>query len=79
MPSMSLLVRITACRGLEVPKSAFRKGISSRPANLGIGLVEKLLPDKLVAYTPWADLDAVACLKLGKLRLDRQADYTEAR
>jgi len=46
---------------------------------LGIGLVEKLLPNRLVVHTPWPDAAAVVSLKLGKLRLDRQADYAEVR
>jgi len=46
---------------------------------LGIGLVEKLLPGKLVLLTPWSDAEAVVRMRLGKLRLDRQADYVETR
>jgi len=45
---------------------------------LGIGLVEKLLPGKLVLFTPWTDADAVARMRLGKIRLDRQAGCVEA-
>jgi polynucleotide 5'-kinase involved in rRNA processing len=44
---------------------------------LGIGLVEKLLPGKLVLFTPWTDPDAVVRMRLGKIRLDRQAGYAE--
>jgi polynucleotide 5'-kinase involved in rRNA processing len=46
---------------------------------LGIGLVEKLLPNRLVVCTPWTDAAAVLFLKLGRLRLDRQADFAEVR
>jgi len=46
---------------------------------LGIGLVEKILPTRLVVYTPWPDTAAVASLKVGRIRLDRQADYAETR
>jgi polynucleotide 5'-hydroxyl-kinase GRC3/NOL9 len=46
---------------------------------LGIGLVEKILPTRLVVHTPYSDPAAVASLKLGKIRLDRQADYAETR
>jgi polynucleotide 5'-kinase involved in rRNA processing len=46
---------------------------------LGIGLVEKLLPNRLVVHTPWPDAAAVVSVKLGKLRLDRQAEFAEVR
>jgi polynucleotide 5'-hydroxyl-kinase GRC3/NOL9 len=46
---------------------------------LGIGLIEKILPNRLVLFTPWTDAAAVASLKLGKIRLDRQADFAESR
>lgn len=46
---------------------------------LGIGLVEKILPTRLVVHTPWPDPSAVVSLKLGKIHLDRQADYAETR
>jgi len=46
---------------------------------LAIGLVEKLLPSRLVVHTPWSDAAAVASLKMGKLRLDRQTNYAEVR
>lgn len=46
---------------------------------LAIGLVEKILPNRLVVHTPWTDPAAVTHLKLGKLRLNQQANYAEAR
>ena len=46
---------------------------------LGIGLVEKILPTRLVVFTPWSDAAAVAGVKVGKIRLDRQAEYAEGR
>jgi polynucleotide 5'-kinase involved in rRNA processing len=46
---------------------------------LGIGLVEKILPTRLAVHTPWPDPATVASLKLGKIRLDRQAGYAETR
>jgi len=46
---------------------------------LGIGLVEKILPNHVTTFSPPCDPDTVARLKLGKIRLDRNAGYVEMR
>jgi polynucleotide 5'-kinase involved in rRNA processing len=46
---------------------------------LAIGLVEKILPTRVVVFTPWSDPAAVAAVKVGRIHLDRQAEYAEGR
>jgi hypothetical protein len=46
---------------------------------LGIGLVEKILPKYVAVFSPPCDPAAVARLKLGKIRLDRDAGFVEIR
>jgi polynucleotide 5'-kinase involved in rRNA processing len=46
---------------------------------LAIGIVEKLLPTRLVIHTPRRAAAAVITLKQGRLRLDRHAMYAEVR
>jgi hypothetical protein len=41
-----------------------------------VGPVEKILPNRLVVCTPWLNAAPVASLKLGPMRLDRQANVS---
>lgn len=46
---------------------------------VGIGLVEKILPKHVAVFSPPCDPDTVARLKLGKIRLDKNAGFVEMR
>jgi len=44
---------------------------------LGLGLIEELRSDRLTVYTAWKQPEAVVQVHVGKIRLDRNADFVE--
>lgn len=46
---------------------------------LALGMIEDAQADRLLVYTPLKDPEHVACLQLGKMRLNRAAGFSEIR
>jgi len=51
--------------------------LDSRGFCLGLGIIEELLPRRLRVYSACKDPESVARLQVGRVRLNRHADYAE--
>jgi polynucleotide 5'-kinase involved in rRNA processing len=44
---------------------------------LGLGIIEELFPRRLRVYSAWKDAESVMRVQVGRVRLDRHADFSE--